>query len=635
MTSRLYDGSGAAPAETRLLHAGPLSLEYENGLIRNVRLGEQEIVRAVYAAVRDHNWGTVPGDLRDLTLDARENQFDLRFTSDHRQGDIQFVWRGHISGSAEGEIRFDFDGEALTAFKRNRIGFCVLHPMEVAGLACEVVHTDGAAEKTTFPLHISSHQPVYDIRALRHEVLPGLVAEVRMEGDTFEMEDQRNWTDASFKTYCTPLGLPFPAEVKAGDRVQQAVVIRLIGRAPSVAVEAPPLTLAASDGPAVPVPPIGIGWKAGTALSARERDQLAALRPAHLRVEVYPETALETLAEAANAAHALDTLLEVALHLGEDVEAGLRRVAAAADAERPPVARWLVFRKGELSTRRETVQAARAALERFGAPIGAGTDAFFTELNRERPTADLLDWVAYSLNPQVHAFDNASLVETLAAQAATVASARQFSGKARIAVTPVSLKMRWNPNATSAEPPTPAGTLPRQVDVRQMSLFGAAWTLGSLKSLILAGADSLTYYEALGWLGVIERDAGSPLPELFPSVAGGVHPLYHPLADVLQFGGEALPAASSSPLTADGLALRKDGRLRLLLANFTAEPQTLLVTGVRGEFAVRALDETTAHAALRSPEAFRAEPGSLHTARADGLRVTLLPYSTLCCDQTH
>jgi hypothetical protein len=612
-----------------------LTLEYENGLIRTVRLGEHEIVRAVYAAVRDHNWGTVPGVLRDVVLDAHEDHFDLRFTSDHHQANIHFVWRGQISGSANGEIRFAFEGEALTAFRRNRIGFCVLHPMEVAGLACEVLHTGGATEATTFPLYISPHQPVYDIRALRHEVQPGLVAEVRMEGDTFEMEDQRNWTDASFKTYCTPLGLPFPAEVKVGDRVQQQVIIRLIGPAPSVSVEAPPLTLAVSDGPALRVPPIGIGWTAGTMPSPRELAQLAALRPAHLRVEIYPETALETLAGAANAAHALDALLEVALHLGEDVEAGLRRIAAAADAERPPVVRWLVFRQGELSTRRETVQAARVALERFGAPVGAGTDAFFTELNRERPPADLLDWVVYSLNPQVHAFDNASMVETLAAQAATVASARQFSGKARIAVTPISLKMRWNPNATSAEPPTPAGALPRQVDVRQMSLFGAAWTLGSLKSLILAGADSLTYYEALGSLGVVERDAGSPLPELFPSVAGGVHPLYHPLADVLQFGGEALPVASSAPLTADGLALRKDGRVRLLLANFTAQSQTLTVTGVSGAFTVRALDETTAHTALRSPEAFRAEPGLLHTAHADRLSITLLPYSTLCCDQTH
>ena len=54
------------------------------------------------------------------------------------------------------------------------------------------------------------------MRAISHEVVPGLMAEVRFEGETFEMEDQRNWTDASYKTYCTPLSLPYPVEVKEG-----------------------------------------------------------------------------------------------------------------------------------------------------------------------------------------------------------------------------------------------------------------------------------------------------------------------------------------------------------------------------------------------------------------------------------
>jgi hypothetical protein len=32
----------------------------------------------------------------------------------------------------------------------------------------------------------------------------------RMEGDTYETEDQRNWTDASYKTYVRPLPCPGP-----------------------------------------------------------------------------------------------------------------------------------------------------------------------------------------------------------------------------------------------------------------------------------------------------------------------------------------------------------------------------------------------------------------------------------------
>jgi hypothetical protein len=566
-------------------------------------------------------------------LDEQSRSFDLKFTSDHEQGPVAYVWHGRITGSEDGTVRFAFDGEAKSAFRRNRIGFCVLHPMEVAGLPCELEHVDGSVEQSAFPEWIAPHQPFFDLRAIRHAVLPGLAAEVRMEGDTFETEDQRNWTDASFKTYCTPLGRPFPVEVWPGERVEQVITLRLIGEAPAAEPFEPPLTVRVTNGPAVPVPPVGLGWTSGVMLSERERAQLAALGPNHLRVDLMPGAAHDILREAADAAHACDALLEVAVHLGTDVEADLHRVAAAADAERPPLARWLIFRDGELSTRRETVQAARAALERFGAPIGGGTDAFFTELNRNRPPADMLDWVSFSNNPQVHAFDNNSLVETLAAEAATVESARQFSGRARLAVSPVTLKMRWNPNATAAEPSTPSDTLPRPVDPRQMSLFGAAWTLGCLRALILAHADSLTFYEVTGWLGVMERDGGSPLPELFPSLSGAVFPLYHPLADVLEFaGGDALPAVSSAPLTADALVLRKNGRLRVLATNYTPFLQALTITGLSGQFSVRALDETTAEFALRDPVGFRAAAAEPEAAGPDGLRLTLRPYATLCCD---
>ena len=48
------------------------------------------------------------------------------------------------------------------------------------------------------------------------------------------------------------------------------------------------------------------------------------------------------------------------------------------------------------------------------AKIGAGSNAYFTELNRGRPPISAVDFISYSINPQVHAFDNASLVETLA-----------------------------------------------------------------------------------------------------------------------------------------------------------------------------------------------------------------------------
>ena len=88
---------------------------------------------------------------------------------------------------------------------------------------------DGRREETHFPRLVSPHQPFLDVRALSHEVAPGVEAEVRMDGDTFETEDQRNWSDASFKTYCTPLARPDPADIGEGTAVRQWVSLRLFG----------------------------------------------------------------------------------------------------------------------------------------------------------------------------------------------------------------------------------------------------------------------------------------------------------------------------------------------------------------------------------------------------------------------
>ncbi|MEQ1831085.1 MAG: hypothetical protein ABL921_34375, partial [Pirellula sp.] len=53
------------------LAAGPLSMMFdsENAFLRYVRFGDLEIVRGVFAAVRDSNWDTVPFLIDNFALD--------------------------------------------------------------------------------------------------------------------------------------------------------------------------------------------------------------------------------------------------------------------------------------------------------------------------------------------------------------------------------------------------------------------------------------------------------------------------------------------------------------------------------------------------------------------------------------
>src|SRR5436190_7454822 len=223
------DYSGAKADLT--LRAGPLRLEFDAGDLRYIRLGEREIIRRIYAAVRDHNWVTVPCELSDLVSELGDYEFHIRYTSTHRLNEVHFVWKAEIIGQQDGTIRFSFDGEAKSTFRRNRIGFCVLHPIrECSGAIARASYPDANQRELVFPKVLTPEQPVpgfQDLTRLAHEIEPGLWAEVKFEGDLFEMEDQRNWIDASFKTFCTPLRLPFPFVVEASARVEQVITLSL------------------------------------------------------------------------------------------------------------------------------------------------------------------------------------------------------------------------------------------------------------------------------------------------------------------------------------------------------------------------------------------------------------------------
>ena len=608
--------------ERYTLKAGPVELLFEAGSLRYFRLKGRDVLWHVYAAVRDRDWGTVPGEVRNIDLEQDSDTFTLTFESEHQQDEVHFVWQGKVTGGVDGSVTFEFDGEARSTFETNRTGFCVLHSSTCAGVPLQIEHTDGNITEGEFPTYISPHQPFKDIRAISHEITPELWARVEMTGDTFEMEDQRNWTDASFKTYCRPHALPAPYLLEEGDKVRQQVTLTLEGELPQDSSRPLNPVLKVDDDETSPLPKIGLGV-AEAPLDDATLNRLKRLNLSHLRFDL--DLAADYRARLKLTSQEVQQLgagLELALYLSDDAEAELDKLVQTLGEVKPQVARFLVFHKDEASTSAKWLERARAALTSYDSkiPIGGGTDNFFTELNRERPPAEGLDLVTYSLNPQVHAFDNASLFETLPVQAKTVENAAHFSGKP-VVVSPVTLKMRGNPNATSEE-----GASVEQGDPRQLSLFGAGWTLGSLKYLLESDAVSLTYFETAGPLGVL---AGATSSEEFPAPENSVYPMYHVFADVAEFvEGQVVKSSSSHPLAAEGLVLQKDGKLTLLLANPTSETQEVSLEGISGPFKVRLLDEANVVEAMLEPESYRESWENLETTT-----VTLPPYAYLRLDK--
>jgi hypothetical protein len=147
----------------------------------------------------------------------------------YKTADIDFSFQVSITGK-DNLIDFEIEGEALSGFRTNRVGFCVLHPIgECTGKECEVTGPDGEKQSFSFPQLVSPHQPMKNIAEMRWKVDQNIEARLSFEGDIFEMEDQRNWTDDSFKTYCRPLELPFPFVLKKGDKIHQRISLEVSG----------------------------------------------------------------------------------------------------------------------------------------------------------------------------------------------------------------------------------------------------------------------------------------------------------------------------------------------------------------------------------------------------------------------
>jgi len=629
----LFYGEDIPPSEPIELRAGPLSLFFDQADVRRIRLGNHEVIRRIYVAVRDQYWNTVPTRLFNLRLEASPSSFCLTFEAEHVQKEIDFYWKGSVEGDSAGTIRFAMDGEARSSFLTNRVGICVLHPItECAGRPCIVEHVDGSKETTAFPLSIAPHQPFMRMRSISHGVLPGISAEMCFEGDTFETEDQRNWSDASYKSYCPPLEIPFPIHIQQGKKVNHAVTLTLRGAEPKVSEAVGEPILAVASVPAGQLPSIGLGMAShGESLAEKEMVRLGGLHLGHLRVDLrlsQPDY-MAVLDRAAAEASALQSSLEVAIFMSDAAAAELQHLVQILNRTHPPISRCLVFHVNEWSTSEKWIKLARSHLSTYNPEtrIGAGSNLFFAELNRRRPRPEALDFICYPVNPQVHASDRTTLVENLEAQGSLIESGQQLSSGLPVAVTPVTLKPRFNPAAAGAVATPMPEKLPANVDVRQMSLFAAGWTIGSMKHLAEQGASSITYFETTGWHGVMEREKGSPLPDVFRSLPGSVFPMYFAFFWVGEFaGGSVLPTTSSHPLKVQAFGFCRNGRKRILLANLEASKTNARVYGLGDSATVLRLNETNAVEAILNPEKYGPLPGDAYATVDGGLKLELLPF---------
>ena len=643
---KLYGTEQAAPA-ARTLRAGALSAELEAGKLRWIRYGGTEALRGLAFVVRGSGWETYAPEIANLEIEEGDGRFRVGYDARIESGDGALAFRADIVAENERSLVFTVEFRPETEFRTNRTGFVALHAIEgVAGEACAIIHSDGTVEETEFPGLIMPLQPFFDISAMRHQVSPGVWLACHFAGaDPWETEDQRNWTDASYKTYYRPLALPYPYPLAAGETLRQTATLTIEGGSAVVA------TATGGDDGAVEIavggetgqhmPEIGLG------VAASERDHLdhgldllRALGPGHLVCECDPrdDHSVESLAACRALAQALDAevVLEIVVPCERPVADELAtaaeiagRAGLAPAAIVPEQARLLKFTLEKIPALGipdfdEVYGAARAAFP--GVRLGGGVFTNFTELNRNCAAPELFDFLTHATCAVVHEPDDRSVMETLQTLPDIVASAKAWAGGKPYRIAPSAVGMRFNPYGPDVHQNSDNGrySFSRQ-DPRHRALLGAAFTLGYAARVAPLGVEALALGAPSGALGMVYRRTEHPQP-WFDDLAGpAVLPLYHIVAALAAAKGAAIRSVTSGDATRVlGLAYESDSGTLLWLANLSPETQAVTVSGIDGGTAtIGRLDSGNFVEAVTDPAGFAAAPGQ----PGDPGRLELAPFA--------
>jgi len=522
-------GTEAPPDPWREFAADRLTARLEAGNLRYVSFDGIEVLRAIAYVVRDRDWGTYAPQIEALEIEERPEGFRVSYRAACRGATGTLRYHATIEGHGAGRLRFVAEAVPESDFETNRCGFVVLHPSSVAGGPAHIEHCDGTKVATAFPDLIDPWQPFLSIREIRHRAAGRFEVTCRLEGDEFEMEDQRNWSDASFKTYGRPLALPWPFTLPSGVAIEQSVSVSRGPLPVHAEVSDRPEQAAQAERPArARFPEIGLVVRATEVADAiRLSDRLAEVGPQRMLCSYDPTagdkddafSAFAALQSAYPAAYDLECVVVGSGDLDGElsgVAAAVRQsglelasvaVCPAVDRQStPPGSAWPAC---------PPLEAIYAAARRVfpDTVLGGGMFSFFTELNRKRPPVELLDFVTHSTNPIVHAADDTSVMETLETLPHITRSVRAMIGSKPYRLGPSTIAMRMNPygSRTMANPKGERICMADD-DPRQRGRFAAAWCAGYAAAI--APSDIAVWIPAAftGPRGLVDRETGRTLP---------------------------------------------------------------------------------------------------------------------------
>ena len=472
------------PDTTRVEH-GDFTFDLARAAIRNVRYKDVQMIDLLYTAIRPWDWST---------LDPDEHSEDVKVTGDKCVITIKDLFAGALDARTEITISnantfsVAYELHGLAEYSVNRWGICFcLNSADWMGSTVDSQGNQFRLPESISPQRVVDGvtQGLFPAANEMHFVAPdNRSLKVNSTGKVLEAEDQRNWTDNTYKIYSGSLSEPRPYVASAGSIWSQSVIFEF--DSPSKPVP---------DGSKIVVkeidslPSIGVQFNTDSLLPVDTLDTAFVLLDIdHIRINEESLTAQKINSVSANG-----LIVEAAL-LSSNSGEELHQDIAHLNKQIPAGSRILIQREG-----REIVEESDLPQNKSLSSFIPGTDAYVVDLHRNK--YNFGESVSYSMVPTLHSSDTETIFRTLQTQTESISFAQEFLAP-QVLISPITFSTRGNPETGHARDQR-INFANSEIALRIRTIEGAAWTLGSIFALASAGAYSGTWHELFGKFGLI------------------------------------------------------------------------------------------------------------------------------------
>ncbi len=529
----------------------------DNIFLRNIKLNNLEILKMVSFLVRDKNWNNY--NPKVLNSEEYKTKNDINFIFDLQYSDkLQKLIVKNKYIISESKLTFLSEGLFESDFWTNRIGFNLLLPLKDVIGKDVVITKESKKIKAKFPVAISPDQPFFKFNKIEYNFNKHYDVIIDFKGIDFEMEDQRNWGDASYKIYSGSLLDPFPYKINKGKKFYQEINIYFDKKNTNIKnLDKKIYKISEHSSLKFKMPKIGIKIK--------KFDEINLVKNLNFNFFYFIKDFENNKENKIEQNFKKHIYLVALIDHNKDVKSVIAQIYEYINNNKIFLNKLLICPKIYLNSFQPAgewpnvpnlskyyMEAKKFFPDKL---IVGGMVTNFTELNRKRPEGEF-DVINFSLTPIVHDASDIGVMDTPEDVSYILKTLESFSNNKPIHVGPITIGMHHNPYGEKLANNSENQRLEMaEFDPRHDSLLGISWSVAILSQLIGENTKYLTFDSILGHHGILAENNMK-------------RPLYF-FNEILVFfeNSKVVPLNFSKEIY--GLALFKNNKKYFLLTNVT------------------------------------------------------------------